>query len=146
MQPHFKGSCGTCHCASRHSLLHFHSNFLHALSRQPFQRIEKRQRYRHKNPFVDRGAAHPRRCSCSTLSLLAHGTAPRTVTAPRPPVSTTKDEGRALRTAIEVCSNPIQFQSGLCLIFSTSGIYIGRRCQTWRQEGSECDHLTGFYL
>jgi hypothetical protein len=109
MQPHFKGSCGTCHCASRHSLLHFHSNFLHALSRQPFQRIEKRQRYRHKNPFVDRGAAHPRRCSCSTLSLIAHGTAPRTATAPRPPVSTTKDEGRALRTAIEVCSNPIQF-------------------------------------
>jgi len=63
MQPHFKGSCGTCHCALRHSLLHFHSNFLRALSRHPFQGIENRQRYRHKNPFVDRGAAHPRRCS-----------------------------------------------------------------------------------
>ena len=36
---------------------------LHALSRHPFQGIESRQRYRHKNPFVDRGVAHPRRCS-----------------------------------------------------------------------------------
>ena len=48
MQPHFEGSCGTCHCASRHPLIHFHSNFLHALSRHPFQGIDNRQRYRHK--------------------------------------------------------------------------------------------------
>jgi len=63
---HFEASCSTCHCAFRpfscHPLLHFHSNFLHAPSRHPFQGIENRERYRHKNAFVDRGAAHPRRC------------------------------------------------------------------------------------
>ena len=61
MQPHFEESCGTRHRASRHPLLHFHSNFLHALSRYLFQGIDNRQRYQHKKPlrWSWRGAPAP---------------------------------------------------------------------------------------
>ena len=51
-----------------------------------------------------------------------------------------------LRTANEVCSDPIQFRSGLCLIFSTSGyIAVAARLGD-KQEVSECGPPGGFLI